>query len=136
MLLKALADYDAVLAVAPTMVRALVNRCLTRVTLNTDLAGALADCNAAVQLEPANAAALETRGLAYLKLGKPDAASVDFAAVLDADPNRPIALFGRAVCRSIDPLSGSLQQAAADDRDAAMALDPAVAKSFARLGLN
>lgn len=133
---KALADYDATLAVSPTMVRALINRCLTRVTLNTNLDGALADCNAAVQIEPDNAAARETRGLAYLKLGKPDAASADFATVLEIDPNRPISLYGRAVCRSVDSLAASLQQAAAEDREAALALDPAISTSFARLGLH
>lgn len=135
-LTKALADYDAALALSPSMVRALTNRCLTRVTLNANLEGALADCNAAVQIEPDNAAARETRGLAYLKLGKPDAASADFATVLEADPNRPISLYGRAVCRSVDSLAASLQQAAAEDREAAFALDPAIGKSFARLGLH
>ena len=133
---KALADYSAALAVAPTMVQARINRCLARLTVGRDLSAALADCNAAIDLDPGNPAAVETRGLAYLKLGKPDLAAADFAVVLDSDPNRPIALYGRALCRAIDPLTATLVQAAGEDREAAMALDPGVGTSFARLGLH
>lgn len=128
---KALADYDAALAVSPSLVPALVNRCLARVTFNASVDYALSDCDTAVEFEPRNVWARETRALALLKLGKPDAAAVDFDTVLEADPNRPISLYGRAICRSVDALGASLHQAAVEDRDTALTLDPSVGKSFA-----
>lgn len=51
-----------------------------------DLEGALSDCNDSLRLFPNNKDALDSRGFAYLKMGKFDAAIADYTAALRLEP--------------------------------------------------
>lgn len=73
------------------------NRCWLRVTHGRELDEALADCNAALRLEPNNEAALDSRGLVHYKLGNFEASLADYDAALAIDSDRGHYLFGRGL---------------------------------------
>lgn len=128
---KAIEDYSLALEIAPALAWALTNRCLARVVAGHDLALALADCDEALRLQPANLETRETRGFIYLKLGDNEIALREYEIVLRADPDRPLALYGRGLARTRkgDP------RGAAVDLAAARALLPAIDREFADYGV-
>jgi tetratricopeptide (TPR) repeat protein len=63
------------------------------------LPAALADCNELLKLQPADAAALNMRGFAYMKAGHAGKAITDFDAALRSDPNNAGALYGRGLAK-------------------------------------
>jgi len=128
---KAIADYSSAIEHDPTMAVAYNNRCLTRAIAGKDLVPALADCDQALKLAPLNLDARDTRGFIYLKLGDPRLAVNEYNAALDVDPNRPLALYGRGIART---LNGDLRDGAAD-KAAALTLDPEIDKQFEVYGL-
>ena len=65
----AVRDFDAVIALDPRDADAYNNRCWTRAATN-DLQAALSDCDQALRLNPGLTIALDSRGLANLKLGR------------------------------------------------------------------
>jgi tetratricopeptide (TPR) repeat protein len=95
-----------------------------------DLQAALADCNQAVRLAP-NAAAYDSRGVTFLKLGKWQAAISDFDSALRLDPKLASSLYGRgfAELKRGDRTGGN------SDIAAAKALDRNILEYFARYGL-
>lgn len=75
------------------------NRCWIRAVEGQELDFALADCNEALRLEPRQAAALDSRGLVYLKRGDNAAAFADYEAALAVEPGRGHYLYGRGIAR-------------------------------------
>jgi tetratricopeptide (TPR) repeat protein/predicted aspartyl protease len=122
-------------------------RCWQRATANRDLREALADCNRALSLQPRaeadtgshirrdlapqDPAALDSRGLVYLRLGNPRDAVRDYDSALDTDPNMSNSLYGRGLAE----LRLGEKARAQDDLAAAEKLDAQVARRFASMGL-
>jgi tetratricopeptide (TPR) repeat protein len=128
---QALADYGAAIALNPTLGIAYNNRALVRAILGRDLVRALADSDQALKLQPLNLDIRETRGFIYLKLGDDALARHEYKLVLDVDPNRAVALYGRGLAkiRLGDSVGGQADQATA------IMIYPAVAQDFSRYGL-
>jgi tetratricopeptide (TPR) repeat protein len=95
-----------------------------------DLEGALSDCNDSLRLFPNNKDALDSRGFAYLKMGKFDAAIADYTAALRLEPRLVNSLYGRGLAR--------LKKGDADgkaDIESAQQLNPSISTDFHRYGL-
>jgi tetratricopeptide (TPR) repeat protein len=92
----------------------------------------MADCNEAIRLEPDVAAAFDSRGLTFLKLGQWASAITDYNAALRLDPKLPSALYGRGFARlkTGDRAGGDADIAAAE------AVERNIAEKFARYGLH
>jgi tetratricopeptide (TPR) repeat protein len=119
------------LAEAPTDANLLNNRCWLRVINDVDLQLALVDCNAAILANPANAAALDSRGLVHLKRQDFAAALADYEAALAKEPQRGHFLYGRGLARL------GLGRAAEGQSDLAEAerLEPGVAELYRSYGV-
>ncbi len=78
---------------------ALNNRCWRRAYANLDAANALADCQAAIKLEPRDVGIRDSRALAYLRLGDLDRAAADYRSVLAVNPKAAWSLYGRGVVK-------------------------------------
>lgn len=115
----------------PKAASALNSRCWTRAVAGRELNEALADCNEALRLRPNDANTLNSRGLVHLKLGQLDKAIADYTAALEARPKYPSYLFGRGLAKR---MKGEAEAADADIA-AARAIDPTIAKEYARYGL-
>jgi len=125
-----IAQLTDLLAREPQNAAALNNRCWLRATNDDDLYAALADCNAAVRIEPRSADALDSRGLVHLKRGDFQAALADYEAALSIEPSRGHFLYGRGLARV---RLGQLEQGQADFA-AAEAAEPGVAEAYAGYG--
>jgi tetratricopeptide (TPR) repeat protein len=70
-----------------------------------------------VRLEPDDAAALDSRGLAYLKKGQWEAAIADYNSALLRNPKLASALYGRGLAKlkTGDPKGGDADIAAAKE---------------------
>ena len=75
------------------------NRCWRRAVIGEDLESALADCNRALELQPNDAEALDSRGLVNLKRGDYDAALADYGAAVALVPDRGHFIYGRGVAQ-------------------------------------
>ncbi|MBS0581108.1 MAG: aspartyl protease family protein [Proteobacteria bacterium] len=113
------------------MAAALNDRCYTRALLNQDVSAALSDCNAALKLQPKTSAHLDSRGLAYLRLGQYDKAVADFDAALVLAPKNASSRF----CRGIAKIRQGHPAEGQTDISAATAQFPKVGERFARYGL-
>lgn len=126
---RALKDLDEAVRLLPGVGSLWNKRCWTRFVLG-DLQ--VADCNEAIKLAPNSAAAFDTRGFIYLKLGQADLALADFKSALQFDPKLASALYGRGLANL---KSGALIAGNADIA-AAKAIDQMIVDRFARYGLN
>lgn len=90
-------DYRSAVKLKPDDAGLQLNLCLNLALTNHDLDGALAACNAAVKIEPANHEALSARGYAQLRRGAWAAAEKDFAAALAINPAAPNEMFGHGL---------------------------------------
>lgn len=127
----AISDYSLAIALDPRMARAYNNRCLVRAIAGVDLVRALGDCDTALKLSPLSLDVRATRGFVYLKLGDAELALNEYNLLLDSDPNRAVALYGRGLALTIigKKTDGEREKAAA------VALDPEVADNFTKYGL-
>jgi tetratricopeptide (TPR) repeat protein/predicted aspartyl protease len=124
------------------------DRCWLRATANRELHKALHDCDRALDLTPdaphAQAShivralststrldALDSRGLVYLRLGRPRAAISDYDSALDGNPNIADSLYGRGLAEM------RLGRKARAQRDLAAAerLDSGIVRYFTGIGL-
>ena len=128
----AIDDYSVAIGLDPAMALAYNNRCLTRTIAGIDLVPALADCATALKMMPTNLDVRITRGFIHLKLGDLTTAIVEYNAVLAADPNRALALYGRGMARN----RMNQEKEGEADQAAARALDPTVEKQFSTYGVN
>lgn len=102
------------------------NRCWIRAVEGDELDFALADCNEALRLDPRMAAALDSRGLVYLKRGDHAAALADYEAALALEPNSAHYRYGRGVAR----VRLGQTQAGQADMAAAERAEPGVARLY------
>lgn len=128
---QAIADYTRAIDADARMSWAFNNRCLTRMILGHDLTEALSDCDEALRLQPDNVETHETRGFVFLKLGENEIALREYDAALRADPDRPVALYGRGLARIA---KGDVRNGQSD-KAAARALLPNVERQFTTYGL-
>jgi len=123
--------FGAAIAVAPRDARFRNARCWARAGTGKDLNLALADCNTALQLAPSMAAALDSRGLVYLRLGRLAQADADYADSLGQRTFFATAWFGRGLSRlrrgRVDPGRADILKA--------RAIDPEIDALFVRLGV-
>jgi tetratricopeptide (TPR) repeat protein len=90
---------DDALSRDPINASLLNNRCWLRVINDDDLDAALADCDAAVRIDPRSSEALDSRGLVHLKRGEFELAIADYDAALAIEPGRGHYLYGRGIAR-------------------------------------
>lgn len=132
---RGLKDYDQAVRIAGQYAWPWSARCWAR-GLAGRLEEALADCNAALRIDPNEDAgtfesAFANRGVVRLKLKDYDAAIADFDASLKHDPHLARALYGRGLARK---KKGDAKGGEAD-LAAAIATWPGIAGEFARWGL-
>lgn len=92
---------------------------------------ALADYNEAAKIAPDYAVVYNEKGLARLKMGKPDEAVINYDKAIRLDPKSAYSWFGRGLAKA----AKGKAQAAALDYEAARGLDKEVDAVFERIGL-
>ena len=110
---------------------ALTLRCRARALSNRDLDKALADCNGAMRSNPKSIAALDSRGLVFLRLGQFERAIADYDASLAIQPKSAWSLYGRGLAK----LSAGKVEGGKSDLASAAALDSGVGPKAAKYGL-
>ncbi|MGY2735455.1 aspartyl protease family protein [Sphingomonas sp. UYP23] len=130
----ALVNYDLWLASHPedsARASALNGRCWARGLLGRDPDKALADCNAALRIEPKNPSFLDSRGLIRLRRGELREALADYDAALAIAPKSAWTLYMRSL---VEAKSGNI--AGSDhDRALALSLEPKVIDRARKIGL-
>ena len=96
---EAVGQYRKALALAPAKAPYWNGLCWARAGSGRKLDQALDDCNRALALQPGAAAALNSRGLVYLRLKQYRRAIADYTASLAAGPLQASARFGRGLAR-------------------------------------
>jgi tetratricopeptide (TPR) repeat protein len=124
-------DFDAAKAMAhrPNEFNSI---CWAKAVAGVALDRALAECDAALAGAPNNAAAMDSKGLVLLRLGRVDDAISMYDAALAKRPQQSSSLYGRGLAR----LKKGDTAAANQDRKAALALDPDVVETYADFGLS
>lgn len=110
---------------------ALNGRCWARAVLKKDLDQALADCDAALKLEPKAPGILNSRGLAHFERGEFDLAIADYTAALAEQPKVAMTLYARGVAKE----RKGLKEDGESDIKSAVALNARVADLARRYGL-
>ena len=128
---KALADYEMALKLRPNEPASLNGRCFARARAGKMLEAGLADCDAAIDLEPRSAGILDSRGLVNFRLGRLARAIADYDRALRIEPNLAPSLYVRGLAKR-----ASGDRAGGDqDISAAKRIDNKVAKTYARYGV-
>ncbi len=105
--------------------------CWELATNNLNLDQALADCDAALQVEPRNAAILDSRGFVQMRMGRFKDSVADYDKALGIRPDESASLFGRGLAKR-----GAGDAAGGDaDLSAARKLDAGVDEEFAGYGV-
>jgi tetratricopeptide (TPR) repeat protein len=107
------------------------NRCWARAQLGVDLDKALADCNAALKLNPGDPTMLDSRGLVQLRLGSLDKSIADYDDALKLRPSEAWSLYGRGLAELRKGLTAPGQA----DIKAATGINPRVADEAKTAGL-
>ena len=102
------------------LAQGLNSRCWARGQLGVDLDKALADCNAALKLNPGDPTLLDSRGLVEMRLGTFDKSIADYDNALKLRPGEPWSLYGRGLAE----LGKGLTAPGHTDIDAAIAANP------------
>jgi tetratricopeptide (TPR) repeat protein len=110
---------------------ALNGRCWARALSGRELDLALKNCNAALRLRPKSGAILDSRGLVYLRMGKPDKAIDDYGVSLQQSPNDAWSRYGRGIARLHKGLTSEGQA----DIEAANSAEPSLVERARRLGI-
>lgn len=107
------------------------NLCWDKATAGVALETALAECNEALTKAPNIAGFLDSRALAYLRLGRLDEALADYDRALALAPRQTASLYGRAVAwhRKGDKAKSNT------DLAAARKISPNIDKEFASYGV-
>ena len=88
-------------------------------------------CDKAIRAGAHTASTYDSRALAHLKAGRPDAAIADYDAALRIDPKLANALYGRGLAK----LRRGKTSSGEEDITAAKALRIDIAEEFARYGV-
>jgi tetratricopeptide (TPR) repeat protein len=123
----AVEDLGRIMAKNPANIEDLRDSCRYKALSGKNFDGALADCQAALKLDPTSDEAKEARGFVYLRFGHFDAAIADYGDVLQRRPNSPTALFGRGFAEFKSGVTGNGQA----DLATARAKNPNIDKDFA-----
>ena len=115
----------------PNLAITLNDRCWFRAQWGKELDKALADCNAALKLEPRAMETLDSRALVYLRLGDYDKSITDYEAALRRKPKEVWSLYGLGLAQ----LHKGRQVEADRNMQKALAIDSATAERFQRIGL-
>jgi len=107
-------------------------RCWARAQLGVDLDKALADCNAALKLNPGDPTMLDSRGLVQLRLGSFDKSIADYDDALKLRPDEAWSLYGRG----LDELSKGQTTPGQADIKAATAINPHLPDEARTAGLS
>ena len=92
---------------------------------------AMADYNEAAKIAPDFSVVYNEKGLARLKMGKPDEALLNYDKAIKLDPKAAYSLFGRGLAK----LAKGDKTGAATDFEAARSFDKQVDAVFERIGL-
>ncbi len=122
---------DAAIVERPGDAALLNSRCWVKGLGNVMLDTALKDCTRSIELSDSPAAALDSRGLAYLRMGKVEEALADLDAAIDLMPGSAGTLYLRGLARR----RAGRQAEGAADVAAATLMDPQVAVEFRRFGV-
>jgi len=124
-------DFAAASAAAAGNAAALNTLCWSKATNNVALASALADCDAALKIQPDGANILDSRGFVLLRMGRYQEAADSYDRAHALRPRVPESLYGRGLAKR------HLGKSADADADlaAAKAIDPAVQEEFAGYGI-
>lgn len=112
-------------------VEALNGACWSRAVMKRELDVALADCDAAIKLQPKAAAVLDSRGLVHLQKGEYDLAIADYDSALKLNPK----LAGSLYARGLAKVKKGLAAEGLADEKAALAMNAKVADQARRDGL-
>jgi tetratricopeptide (TPR) repeat protein len=126
----AIADFGKAIAIKP-QAPYYNNRCFERAKPDGgDLAGALADCNKALETDT-GANVFDSRGFVHFRMGDYQSAAADYYVALDKKPAYASSLFMRGVIKR------KAGDAAGGDADiaAAKALDAGIADEYAKYGV-
>jgi len=128
---RAAKDFAAVRDRSAASASRLNHLCWSQATANFHLDRALADCQAALALEPRSAAILDSRAFVLLRLGKLQDAVAGYDEALKLQPRLAPSLYGRGLAWI------GLGRAAEGQADlaAARSIAPAVVDAFAGYGL-
>ena len=127
----AFSTLDAGIVEYPGNTSLLNARCWIRGLTNTALDGALKDCTKAIELSSTPTAALDSRALAYFRMGRTEEALTDLEAVLKQSPDKAESLYLRALIRQ---RTGNAAGAALDMKGAKI-IWPRVAEPYAKYGV-
>jgi tetratricopeptide (TPR) repeat protein len=127
---RAVEDYDHSIEANPADANTFKARCWA-LSIIGRLDEALADCSAALALQPGQDDALESRGLIYLRKSEWRRAAGDFNAALQLNPSLPGSLFGRGIAQ----LRLGAGDAGHADIMAARAMRRDIDAQFARFGI-
>ncbi|MEH3047416.1 DUF3857 domain-containing protein [Sphingomonas adhaesiva] len=122
---------DAAIVERPGDPNLLNSRCWVKGLGNVMLDSALKDCTRSIELSDSPAAALDSRGLAYLRMGKIEEALADLDAAIELMPQSAGTLYLRGLARR----RAGRQAEGAADVAAATLMDPQVATEFRRFGV-
>lgn len=86
-------------AVAKKSAEGLNALCWVQATTKTDLSQALDDCNAALKIEPAAAAIIDSKAMVLLQLGRNAEAAALFSKALEIAPTQSMSLAGRGIAK-------------------------------------
>jgi len=130
----ALANYDLWLkdhGRDSARISAFNGRCWARALLDRELDKALADCNAAIKLQPNQPAYLDSRALVHFRRGELPAALADYDAAIALSPRNAWSLYVRGL---VEAKMGQADKAKAD-RDAAIAIAPRIGERVRKFGI-
>ena len=124
-------DFAAARVAAGKDANALNSLCWSKATHNAALASALADCDAALKIQPDMANVLDSRGFVLLRLGRYQDAADSYDRALALRPKASESLYGRGLARR------HLGKTADGDADlaAAKAVNPSVEEEFKGYGI-
>lgn len=117
---------DDALARDPTNAGLLNNRCWTRAINDDDLDLALADCDAAIEHEPRNVEAWDSRGMVHLKRREFQAAYDDYNRAVLLRPGYGHYLYGRGIAQ----IRLGNSDAGHDDLAAAERAEPGIGETY------
>lgn len=130
-LTAALSDLDNALSHGATGSAILNQRCWVRALANRELDGALADCEAALKIQPGNVDILDSRGFVHFRKGEFDLAIADYDEALKTRTNAAVILYHRGMARNA---KGDTEGGAADIA-AALKLDPHAGDEMKKFGI-
>jgi tetratricopeptide (TPR) repeat protein len=95
----ALQDYSKAIELDPAYLVAYNDRCYVRAIIGKELREAIEDCNVSLKVSPDDAATLDSRGFAYLKLGQFKEAIADYDAALALNSSQAESRYGRGIAK-------------------------------------